>query len=161
MRQAIGAVERCRPPLCDHVLEQIASVQARAYAEIGLRPWSASEVGGLLELETSALWVFRAEKDRIGGFVLASIVAGEGEILALAVDPACRRQKIAQQLMGEVFRYGADAKIERLILEVASTNDPAISLYQILRFDEIGERRDYYRIGDNRVDAKLMEKRFD
>lgn len=157
----MGAVERCHPPMSGTILDQIAEVQARAYAAIGLRPWSAAEIEGMLGLETSALWIFRTENNRVGGFVLAGVLAGEGEILALAVDPAFHRQKIAHQLMGELFRYASDVKIERLILEVAATNHPAIGLYQILRFDEVGQRRDYYRIGDNRVDAKLMEKRFD
>lgn len=86
-----------------------------------------------------------------GGFILARVAGGEGEILTLAVHPACRRQGFARRLvcaaLDEARARGAGA----MFLEVAADNLPALALYAGLGFIRCGARRDYYGPGRHAV----------
>ena len=82
-----------------------------------------------------------------GGIVLARAVAGEAEILTLAVRPEVRRQGIARALLGAAMREAASCGAGVMFLEVAAGNRPARALYAALGFAEIGRRRRYYAGG--------------
>ncbi len=146
-------------PLPDDLAASLAALQARAYAAIGLRAWSAAELAALAAMPTGRLWIAEGGDRAVRGFLLGSFVAGEGEILALAVDPAHRRRKTAHRLLETMIAEARLETVERLILEVASTNGAAIGVYRMLNFHDIGTRPNYYRIGTGRIDARLMEKR--
>ena len=103
------------------------------------RPWSAAEFDALLKGPGCFLVA------RETGFVLGRAVAGEAELLTLAVDPAHRRQGAGCRLVAgfeaEAARRGADTAF----LEVAASNAPARALYRAAGWDEAGVRRGYYR----------------
>jgi ribosomal-protein-alanine N-acetyltransferase len=81
------------------------------------------------------------------GFVLASAIAGQSEILTLAVVPARRRaglgQALLQAAMAEAGRRGAG----EMFLEVATGNAAARALYESAGFRAAGLRRRYYADG--------------
>lgn len=80
-------------------------------------------------------------------------VAGEAEVLTLAVHPAARRAGVGQALLaalaGEAARRGASV----LFLEVSERNPAARGLYGRLGAVEAGRRRRYYPDG---TDALLL-----
>ena len=79
--------------------------------------------------------------------------ADEGEIITVAVSPACRRQGIARALMEHMLRLAAGARAT-VYLEVRASNTPARELYRTLGFTETGVRKNYYT--SPREDAVLM-----
>lgn len=89
------------------------------------------------------------------GFALVRTVADETELLTLAVDPAYRRQGIADSLMREWLKK---TSARHAFLEVASDNAAAQALYTKYGFAEAGRRAGYYRRANApAVDAVLMQ----
>lgn len=116
------------------------------------RPWSAAEFADLLEGPHVALLA----EDH--GFALIRTLAGESELLTLAVDPARQRRGIARGLMDR-WIAALPPGTERAFLEVAADNGPAIALYEGCQFARVGKRPGYYaRQGAKPVDAWLMAR---
>ncbi len=93
------------------------------------------------------------------GFVLARLVAGEGEILTVAVARAWRRRGLGWLLMDAVLRALYRERAEALFLEVDEANIPARRLYEGLGFSEVGRRARYYQHGDGPSTAALVMRR--
>ena len=94
------------------------------------------------------------------GFAMGRVVAGEAELLTIAVDPMAQGQGVGTRLMraflGELQQRGAEC----VFLEVADTNAPARALYARVGFGVTGRRRGYYHAPDSSVvDAVLMARR--
>lgn len=102
------------------------------------RPWSAQEFEAVL---VDALCFALIESQ---GFLIGRAVAGEAEILTLAVDPAARRKGLGGTL---VDRFLAEARIRNAasaFLEVSAQNQAAFLLYAKAGFAEVGRRKRYY-----------------
>lgn len=129
-------------------MERLATIHADAFPGAA---WSASDLAALLREETVfGLVVRRANffgTRSAVAFVLARLVAGEAEILTIAVDPAHRRRGFARRLMEDVMRRLYHDRAEALFLEVDAGNAPALGLYRGLRFRQVGERKGYYAHG--------------
>jgi len=94
-----------------------------------------------------------SDGDSMAGFILGWAVEGEGEIIQITVDPACRRQGIGTALLERYLRLHCPSGCR---LEVAEDNIAAIRLYERAGFTGAGRRRGYYKRQDGRVDAILM-----
>jgi ribosomal protein S18 acetylase RimI-like enzyme len=77
-------------------------------------------------------------------------------IYNVAVDDRCRRQGLAKKLMREVEALSLEANKDRIILEVASKNAAARTLYESIGFEVVDELLDYYDKGKH---ALKMEKK--
>jgi ribosomal-protein-alanine N-acetyltransferase len=97
------------------------------------------------------------EGDEIRGFLVSRWVAGEGEILNMAVAPAWRRKGIASQLLGVALEEARTRHVERIYLEVRESNGAAISFYARHGFARSGGRANYY--SNPTENAVLMEKK--
>ena len=114
----------------------MAEIHARAMPPD--RPWSAEEIETLLA--TTGAFPVTAP----GGFAIGRTIAGEAELLTLAVDPAHRRQGLGRTLLAgfgqEARKRGADTAF----LEVAADNRAAIALYEGADWSQSGRRPRYY-----------------
>ncbi|MCX7889007.1 MAG: GNAT family N-acetyltransferase [Rhodobacteraceae bacterium] len=118
------------------------------------RPWSEAEFAALLGDPTVRLVAAG------GGFLLGRVVAGEAEILTLAVLPAMRRRGIGRDLLARFLDAAAAEGAERAVLEVAETNAAARALYRGAGFVEAGRRRGYFARPDGaREDALALSRR--
>lgn len=129
-------------------LEKLAAIHAECFPGA---PWSTADLASLLRQET----VFGLTLRRANfygtrspvAFVLVRLVAGEAEVLTIAVDPYHRRRGFARQLMETLFRRLYHDRAETLFLEVDAGNEAALALYRRLRFRKVGERKGYYARG--------------
>jgi [ribosomal protein S18]-alanine N-acetyltransferase len=97
--------------------------------------------------------------EHAAGFILVSSIAGEAEILTLAVRPADRRRGIAATLVEAAAGVALSRTGEVMWLEVAEDNPAAIALYGRAGFDLAGRRPRYYpRPNGGFVDALLMRR---
>lgn len=135
---------------------------AQIHAEGFAHPWSPLDfenlmVGGALSEVMLSQGLFG---QIITGFALSKIVADEAELFSIALDREVRGKGHAATLLSAHAAQLRRAGAQRLFLEVAEDNAPALSLYRGMGFAEIGRRKGYYAAhGGNRRDALTM--RFD
>ncbi|WP_195986291.1 ribosomal protein S18-alanine N-acetyltransferase [Clostridium sp. D53t1_180928_C8] len=91
------------------------------------------------------------------GFVGVWIIAGEGDITNIAVNPKYRKKGIASELLINLFKMCKTFNCEDITLEVRASNIPAQNLYKKFGFKKEGLRKGYY--SDNNEDAIIMWKR--
>lgn len=118
------------------------------------RPWNGDEIGAVL----SGAGAFLLAEP--GSFLIGRAIAGDAELLTLAVLPEHRRQGTGARLVAAFLAEALKRGAETAFLEVAADNAPALSLYRRLGFTEVGRRRGYYRTPpDAPVDAIVMRRR--
>ena len=93
----------------------------------------------------------------LGGYILATIIDGEAEILSIGVTPGQQRQGVGKRLLQHFFDYGASRNMAKAALEVAEDNLPALGLYRDFGFVEFGRRKGYYKQGNRKIDAIMMK----
>lgn len=120
-------------------------------------PWSAAEIDDLLRGPGAYAFVV-GPAEALSGFILCRAIAGEAEVLTLAVDPAQRRQGQARALLEAAVLAAMAAGAEAMFLEVAEDNAPAIGLYLGASFERVGLRRGYYESPTGRRDALVLRR---
>ncbi len=118
------------------------------------RPWSEAEFTGF---QSDPLAFLLVEGD--AGFLLGRAVAGEAELLTIAVAPEARGRGLGQRLVSR-FLYQARLRgADSAFLEVAEDNAAARALYARAGFTEAGRRRGYYHRHDGApVDALILRR---
>jgi len=81
---------------------------------------------------------------KLAGFILSRVVAGEAEILSVAVAGSRRGRGTAGRLLDLHLRRLAGLGVRTVFLEVDEDNRPALRLYRRARFAEVGRREGYY-----------------
>ena len=123
------------------------------------RPWSAEEFETLLKGPgVFAVLGEAGEPGEAKGFILCRAIAGEAEILTVAVDPAARRRGWGAALVEMAAGIAAETGSEALFLEVAADNTAAIALYAATGFAKVGLRKGYYPHPDGARDAVVMRR---
>ncbi len=131
--------------------EALAELHASAFSPP--RPWTGAEIAALLESPHVHLCRESA------GFLLGRVIAGEAELLTLAVEPAARRQGIGQRLVTAWHQLAQTHGAQTFFLEVAANNPAAIALYQQAGYRQTGRRKGYYRQPDGgAVDALVLAR---
>ena len=132
--------------------DALSALHARCFTSP--RPWTAAEFAGWLADPLAFLLV---EGD--AGFLLGRAVAGEAELLTLAITPEARRRGLGQKLVSRFFYQARLRGAETAFLEVAEDNTPARALYVRAGFVETGRRRGYYARPDGpATDALVMTR---
>ena len=114
----------------------LAAVEAACFTV----PWSARELGETLASPfTQGFRAMRGEA--CVGYLCATALLGEAEILRLAVLPEARRQGVARALL---HAFWEENRIDATFLEVRASNTAARALYESEGFAETGRRKNYY-----------------
>ena len=129
-------------------LPQVIAIERRAFPT----PWSLAMF--VLELsKPSGICLAALEDGEIIGYLVCSRYDTVWHLMNVAVEPQRQRQGIASALLERLFEQ-ADKPSEQYTLEVRTSNDGAIRLYERFGFRAAGRRRGYYH--DNREDALIM-----
>lgn len=112
------------------------------------RPWSAQEFETLMGNPHTHLF------SRPTGFALLQVIAGEAELMTIAVHPDDQGKGAGRQLMLQ-WMEAVDAT--EAFLEVAADNAAALHLYTAHGFAEVARRKSYYaRKSGGFADAIVM-----
>lgn len=133
-------------------LEEAAKIEAACFRQ----NWSRA----VLEESFCRAWnlFFGAEEGgRLAAYGCASVIAGEGEILRIAVLEGFRHQGIGRELLEAMEQESIKRGAKMLMLEVRESNLAARKLYLHAGFSEEGQRKEYYR--EPKEDAIIMWKR--
>ena len=129
-------------------LPQVIAIERRAFPT----PWSLAMF--VLELsKPSGICLAALVDGRLVAYLVCSRYDAVWHLMNVAVDPRKRRQGIATALLVSLFEQ-ADKPSEQYTLEVRTSNEGAIRLYERFGFRAAGRRRAYYH--DNREDALIM-----
>jgi ribosomal-protein-alanine N-acetyltransferase len=129
----------------------MAAVHAQAFDA----PWDDKAFSELLA--SPGVYAVGAQGRGLAGLILMRVVAGEAEVLTLAVAPAARRRGVARGLLDAALARAIAAGAERAFLEVAEDNEGAIALYRGAGFTGVGRRPGYYVRGPgSSVDALVL-----
>lgn len=123
----------------------IATLEADVF---GGDAWSSSQVEAEVEAPTHRVAVAEAEGFLIG-FAAIALAGGVGDLTRIAVAASARRTGVATDLLAAVETQASQAGAERLLLEVADSNDGAVAFYVARGFEEIARRPRYYASGDD------------
>jgi ribosomal-protein-alanine N-acetyltransferase len=139
-----------------------------AGTEIVVRPAQAGDVGALETVAKQSGLSFEAARDlsrpflvvlvasvdeQVVGFLSMQRMADEAEILDLGVLTSHRRQGVGARLLEAARKSARDSAVVELFLEVRRGNQAALALYEGSGFSQVGERKRYYRDGE---DALLL-----
>ena len=131
-------------------LERVAAIERASFSD----PWSLETFSAALALRHLRFLVAeeagrgggaRGGEPALVGYVVALVMADEGEIADVAVLPAARRRGIARVLLERMMADAVDAGVRALFLEVRESNVAARALYDALGFVQVGRRVGYYR----------------
>ncbi len=95
------------------------------------------------------------ENQKLIGLVCCSITDYDADIEGITIDEEYRKNGFAKALLGLLEVRLIEKKIEKIFLEVRSSNTPAKNLYLGAGYKEINVRKKYYSDGE---DAVIMAK---
>ncbi len=130
--------------------QALADLEAAVFDD----PWDAEKFSGLLGKDRFfAAGAFDGQA--LCAYLTAYNLAGELEIVNVAVASALRGRGIGRELLRFCLRQSRLLGVNRVVLEVRSGNTPARALYAGCGFTQAGLRRRYY--ADSGEDALILE----
>jgi [ribosomal protein S18]-alanine N-acetyltransferase len=131
----------------------LAALESRSFSH----PWTPAAFEQAVRGAGNAqVVVLRSAQRDVVGYCVFRIVAEELEIHNLALDPSYRGFGLGRRLVCLVLWLGARRGARTALLEVRTSNWPALRLYRSLGFETAGRRRDYY--AEPREDALVLRK---
>ena len=119
--------------------------------------WSEKLLSDMLESEWDEAWVLTDTDGTRIGYANFRFLAGEGELMRIAVLPEHRGCGESKKLMDRLEISAKEKEAPDLTLEVRAGNTPAINLYISYGFQAEAVRKNYYQ---NPVeDALIMWRR--
>ena len=116
-------------------------------------PWSAATWQRELN-SPIACWIVEETEGAVVGYAGIWIVAGEAQVMRVAVQKAMRNRGLGLALTQALIRKAWDAAVEAVTLEVRESNLAARKVYERCGFVSGGVRPDYY--SDTHEGAVIM-----
>ena len=131
-------------------IDSVMRVMDAAFGDKFGEAWTRSQLGGILPMAGVSLILAReAESPDTIGFSLFRTVAGESELLLIAVMPSQHGRGVGRRLLDDFLDRVRNDGVSCVHLEVREGNS-AVSLYRDAGFSPVGRRRNYYHAPDGR-----------
>ncbi|MCB1761308.1 MAG: ribosomal protein S18-alanine N-acetyltransferase [Gammaproteobacteria bacterium] len=137
-------------PMQQDDLAEVVGLELRCYPF----PWSEGIFRDCLDVGYNC-WIYR-QRQRLVGYGVMSVAAGEAHILNICIDPDLRGRGLARRMLERLLNLARQHRADSVFLEVRASNTAAQRLYTGLGFNEIGLRRGYYPAQNGREDAILL-----
>ena len=134
-------------------LGMVSDIERRSYEF----PWSHGVFRDCLLAGYQCLALIR--EDRVAGYAVLSVAAGEAHILNLCTDPDFRSLGYGERLLDEVLYRARSTSVREIFLEVRPSNETALALYRKKGFHQIAARPAYYQANEGREDAAVLAKK--
>lgn len=127
-------------PMRRRHLRGVVRIEQQVYP----RPWSLGLFMSELGYRGSRVYVVARVGSAVVGYGGLMLVADDGHITTLAVDPAWHRYKLGTRLLHTLGIAAVERGAKNLTLEVRASNQAAQALYQAFGFAPAGIRKGYY-----------------
>ena len=134
-------------------LAMVSDIERRSYEF----PWSHGVFRDCLLAGYRSSVLIR--DDRVAGYGILSIAAGEAHILNLCVDPDFRSLGYGERLLNAMLAQARAASVREVLLEVRPSNKTALALYRKRGFFLVAKRPAYYQSHQGREDAAVLAKK--
>jgi ribosomal-protein-alanine N-acetyltransferase len=136
-------------------LDEVSSIETSN----SLTPWSKNMFVEEIRNSFAYCFVMKTEdgsKHPVIGFICFRNITEESELLNIGVHPDYRQLGIGKKLMQFYIDFSRQRGIKTFYLEVHSSNQSAIHLYQLFSYQSSGRRKKFYQ---GKFDALLMMKK--
>lgn len=137
-------------PMRKRHLRSVLRIESLVYP----RPWTLGLFLSELGLREQRRYLVARVGSTVVGYAGLMLVAGEGHVTTVAVDPAWHRHGIATRMLAALARAGIARGCTSLTLEVRVGNEGAKELYRRFGFVPAGIRKGYYQ--ETGEDALVM-----
>ena len=136
-------------PMTERDLSEAANLERLSFSV----PWAETLLAECLVSRLDLSWVLEEEQTeglqqagrrRIAGYCNLRVIAGEGELMRIAVHPDLRGRGYARILMDTLVRSARERGVSVITLEVRNSNQSARNLYKSYGFVEEAVRKGYY-----------------
>jgi len=134
-------------------LVMVSDIERRSYEF----PWSHGVFRDCLLAGYRCVVLVREQ--RVAGYGILSVAAGEAHILNLCVDPRLRSLGLGERLLDELLFRARAASVREIFLEVRPSNEKALALYRKRGFHKVANRPAYYQSRQGREDAAVLAKK--
>ena len=100
-------------------------------------------------------WMIEVEQKMLG-FIIISQTADECHVLNICVARAHQHKGLGRKLLNYALDYARKNHVMIAYLEVRRSNTRAISLYEKMKFHQVGERKGYYPTVSGNEDALIF-----
>ena len=137
-------------PMRRRHLRSVLRIEQQVYP----RPWSMGLFMSELGIRGSRIYVVARVDSTLVGYGGLMLVADDGHVTTLAVDPAWHRHKLGTRLLHALASAAIHRGAKNLTLEVRTSNHAAQGLYRAFGFAPAGIRKGYYV--ETKEDAIVM-----
>lgn len=137
-------------PMEEDDLERIMKIEHASFPT----PWSLHAFITELKDNEYARYFCLVMDEQVIGYMGLWFILEEGHITNVAIAPEFRGKRLGEFMMRSVMEKMRSEGMERMTLEVRTSNFPAQRLYERLGFVTAGRRKEYYT--NNREDALIM-----
>ena len=131
-------------------LSAVMTIMNSAFESRYGEAWTRSQCAGILPMHGVSLMLAHDNGDEAPiGFSLFRTIAGEAELLLLAVAPDHQGRGFGRFLLDHFVDSARAVGAARVHLEVRDGN-PAVQMYRSAGFKPVGRRPNYYRGNDGR-----------
>jgi len=135
----------------DEDIKEVASLEKISFDSF----WSKGTFQKLLTRHDIEAWV--AVKDaELVGYAVLSYFGNEAELTNIVVTEENRKLGIGSRLLSKIIDVAVGLRIEKIFLEVRSSNEQAGILYERFGFHQMGVRKGYYK--NPKEDAQILCK---
>ncbi len=134
-------------------LPMVSDIERRSYEF----PWSHGVFRDCLLAGYQCVVLIR--NDRVSGYAILSVAAGEAHILNLCIDPEFRALGYGERILDQLLFRARSASVNEVFLEVRPSNSTALGLYKKKGFHQIAHRPAYYQSNEGREDAAVLAKK--
>ena len=126
-------------------LAALCAIEERCFGT----PWSETTLKEMLESPLDLVFMAElpdmpGEEGHTAGYLNFRVIAGEGELMRVAVLPEQRGCGNAAGLMEEMMAAAETMGVSDITLEVRASNVPALKLYDRFGFKAEAVRKNYY-----------------
>ncbi|MBD3331744.1 ribosomal-protein-alanine N-acetyltransferase [candidate division GN15 bacterium] len=141
-------------PMTESDLDQVVGLEGEIFTDA----WPRSAFQDVMRESGWSIWV-ACSLTTVIAYACWLIVADECHLANIAVAEQWRRKSVAKRFLERILSEAQAASCRYILLEVRTSNDPAVAFYRKHGFDVWYERPNYYQRPPE--DALVMVRRLD